>query len=317
MLIVGPVLNDLLQIGLDGQRVDISTAFYSTGVLRGLRPQCDKLRVMCRLDLSSPYDWANGFVAPDALLDMLRRTSAAGAQVSVYTSPAAHAKVYIGSQAALVGSANLTMTGFGGGPEVLQRTTRRRDLRALQRYLNTYATMLRRTSLDELDAHVRRFRRIVSRSQKRHSQDRLPPTSRDSNRTLGDYDSSVRWLGRQRQPAARETYERAHGKSNLQGHIHGNFYGLRQFLISYPHAMRRFAAEQPNAYKLSRDSQTEDKLKFFVGRHAVDEDDFRLDTWRTYLPRECGGRAGRHGGTIGNLNRMLPLVARYLAAQQA
>ena len=68
-----------------------------------------------------------------------------------------------------------------------------------------------------------------------------------------------------------------------------------------------------DTYKLSRDATMEQHLNGFVSEFATDEDDFSLDNWKTYLPIECGGRAGRHGGTIGNLNYMLPLVAAYLA----
>lgn len=89
---------------------------------------------------------------------------------------------------------------------------------------------------------------------------------------------------------------------------------MRQLFLADPDARDRFEVESPDLYKLSRDPQMESRIARFVKENAVDETDFRLDVWKTYLPVECGGRAGKHGSTIGNLNRMLPLVARYLRA---
>ena len=83
-------------------------------------------------------------------------------------------------------------------------------------------------------------------------------------------------------------------------------------MLAYPEGYLRFRRENPDSYKLSQDSDTEAQIASFVEQIAQDEADFSLDTWKTYLPEECGGRAGKHGGTIGNLNRMLPLVARYI-----
>jgi hypothetical protein len=81
----------------------------------------------------------------------------------------------------------------------------------------------------------------------------------------------------------------------------------------FPETLQSFRRTDPDSYKLSKDPAMEDMLKSFVHDFAVDEASFVLERWRTYLPIECGGRAGRHGGTIGNLNYMLPLVAAYLA----
>jgi len=122
----------------------------------------------------------------------------------------------------------------------------------------------------------------------------------------------LEWLARQKSAAAAEILARAKGKGNLQGHIHRNFYGLRQYLMARPEEMERFANEDSSFYRLSGDAATEKRLKDFVTHQASNEHDFSLDIWKTYLPEECGGRAGKHGGTIGNLNRMLPLVAKYL-----
>jgi hypothetical protein len=187
-----------------------------------------------------------------------------------------------------------------------------RDVRA---GLETYARTMEPLTLDELEAYTAKHGDLVREYKKTHknSQHRdkvSAPTARP--RRLGDYEDFLRWLDRQSGEAAREIHARARGKANLQGHIDRNFFGLRQFLLAYPECLERFRKENPDTYKLSKDAKTERAMANFVRKHAADEAHFPVNTWKTYLPQECGGRAAKHGGTIGNLNRMLPLVAHYL-----
>lgn len=318
--IIGPVLEDLVEVGLDGQNLDIATAYYTAGALRALRDARPKrLRFMCRIDFRSTAEWVQGGINPAALYQLLSYCRDQGVRVNLFGHPDAHAKFYIGQRCALIGSANLTMKGFGGGTEVLWRLNSAAQLRTVRRSAGRYVRLLRPIDLAELGTYVEQHREEVAQAQrtarrKRDDQERLPAYSRDRHVRFGNYEDYQRFLAAFNDPAAREILARAQGKNNLQGHIHSNFYGLRQFLLAYPQHKRRFETESPVRYSLSRDADTERDLDNFVTHQAVDEDDFSLDTWRTYLPRECGGRAGRHGGTIGNLNRMLPLVARYLAA---
>lgn len=318
--IIGPVLEDLVDVGLDGHNLDIATAYYTAGALRTLRDaRPRRLRFMCRIDLQSTAEWVQGSIDPAALYQLLSHYIDQGVRVNLFGHPDAHAKFYIGHRCALVGSANLTTKGFGGGAEVLWRLHSAAQLRTARRSAGRYASLLRPIDLAELRAYVEQHREEVAQARRtarreRDDQERLPAYSRDRHVRFGDYRDFQRFLAASDDPAAQVILERAQGRSNLQGHIHRNFYGLRQFLLAYPQHKRRFETESPARYQLSRDADIELDLSNFVTRQAVDEDDFSLDTWRTYLPRECGGRAGRHGGTIGNLNRMLPLVARYLAA---
>jgi len=178
--------------------------------------------------------------------------------------------------------------------------------------LDSYCENLTHISLDELEHYVETHRGTIPNSEEQEIDDRLASNSRSELGRLGSYPGFLAWLEGTDNPAAIEIYDRANGKSNLQGHIHRNFYGLRQFLIAYPGYRTRFQQEDPTAYSLAKDPRTESFFAAFVDRYAADEDDFELERWLTYLPEECGGRAARHGGTIGNLNRMLPLIAMYL-----
>lgn len=315
-VVVGPILRDLVGLEWSGDTVVLATAFYSARALQSLPVSAARVQVLCRLDSNDPQEWATGVVAPDALLERLRSFERNGAQVDLRIHKSAHAKVYAGAKGVMVGSANLTLRGFGGGWEMVQTSSDPYDIRIVRAGLRAYAKTLSRFTLNELESYVEKHKDFVRRFRRTHRRfqfrDKVTaPVARPPR--LGAYADFLKWVERQPNKAAEEIHARALGKGNLQGHIGRNFYGLRQFLLAYPESLDRFRAEDPDTYKLSKDSQTEHDMASFVLENATDEHAFSLRTWKTYLPKECGGRAGRHGGTIGNLNRMLPLVARYLA----
>jgi hypothetical protein len=254
-------------------------------------------------------------IAPDTLLERLRLFEEHGTRIDLRVHRCAHAKVYAGANGVMIGSANLTLQGFGGGWEMVHTSSAPADVREVRAGLEAYARTMEPFTLDELEAYTAKHSDLVREYKKKHRRDQhrdkvSAPTARPPR--LGDYGDFLKWVNRQTGEAAREIYARAHGKGNLQGHIDRNFFGLRQFLLAYPESLERFRRESPETYQLSKDATTERAIANYVRKHAADEAHFSLDTWKTYLPQECGGRAARHGGTIGNLNRMLPLVARYL-----
>jgi|GEM_PF-2438929 len=321
--LLGPVLSDLEDVGLSGTKVVIATAFYTNQPLQKLQIGAEHLTMLVRLDLHSIEEWARGAIAPDALLQFANRIRDAGTSVNLFVSPAAHAKVYLGQHAFLVGSANLTSRGFSGtGRELLWRDTspiaRKRMATTLKRYQQGMSPL----SLIDLEQYIARNIKAARRMAKRirtpkTNEGRVPSIKNgDRPKRLGQYSQFLNWLCQQsNNNAAQEIFARGNGKGNLSGHIYRNFYGLRQFLLSDPRLMQRFRAEDSNTYKLSADQTAEQQMADFVADGATNEEDFSLEIWKTYLPRECGGRAGAHGGTIGNLNRMLPLVAKYLSRE--
>ena len=314
-IIVGPVLQHLQMIGLDQGAITLATAFYSGRALTSLAVTAESVTIICRLDIESTEEWKRGFVAPDALLSFLQAQQSRGASTLLYAAPTAHAKLYAGSRAALIGSANLTIRGFGGGHEILYRMRGRQALRETGKALREYRGTLAKIDIDALQEYVEKNKRSVRRAQARKKQkwDQLPESNRSVRSHLGSYHDFLNWLDSLSNAGASEIVERANGKHNLQGHINRNFFGLRQFFLAFPEDFNRMLDADPDSYKLSKDVEMERHLREFVHKFAADEADFVLDRWKTYLPVECGGRAERHGGTIGNLNYMLPLVAAYLA----
>ena len=308
------MLNDLRNIGLSGLKVDLVTAFYSRQALACLEIAAKSMRVICRLDMHSIDEWKNGYISPDGLLDFVTQCRGRGTNVALYAHEGAHAKLYVGHAIAMIGSSNLTMHGFGGGYEMMLSTNSRTQLSTYRKAVTKYARRCTPIRLEDLQAFVDNNTREIEEYRRNHriEVDRLPSITRDNQIRFGDYANYLNWLGRRADEASIEILARANGKGNLQGHIHRNFYGLRQYFLANPISMHAFSNINPDDYSLAADPLTEAALRSFVYHNLVDEADFKRNIWKTYLPEECGGRAARHGGTIGNLNRMLPLVARYL-----
>jgi hypothetical protein len=317
--LIGPTLADLDAIG--GGKVTLATAFYSAGALNALDLAVDELRLMVRLDTSSVYEWAVGSIDPEALRDFIERHSKTCGSVSLHVSPRAHAKLYKGHDGYYVGSANLSSRGFSGSrDEILwfENDAPRRKL--VESALNAYEGGFQQLSFEDLDDYVNSNRAAARALAKtlpaaaRADEDRTPADVPRPSR-LGDYAHFRKWLDRQSGAAAAEIAARANGKGNLSGHIRQNFLGLRQFFISEPSEARRLAKEDSATYSLARDRLASLALGSFAQHRASDEGPFSVSIWRTYLPESAGGKPKTGGGTSGNLNRMLPLVARYLISR--
>lgn len=319
--IVGPVLKDVVAVGLRGDRIVLATAFYSKAPLVQIEVTASRVDLLVRLDLASIEEWVAGMIAPDALLNFVERQENDGREIVLRASGWAHAKVYWGRDGFLVGSANLTTRGLGGfGGEILWLERGRHQRDRMANALERYAKKLTPISIDELRDYVDRNASIVAKRarRERHRQTeegRLPERIHSRPYRLGSYKDFLKWLSGRREPAAREIYERGYGKGQLSGHIYSNFQGLRQFFLARPTECVRFQKKRPDTYHLLTDNKTTGLLADFVLNEATDEEQFELDKWRTYLPERVGGKPKTGGGTSGNLNRMLPLVARYLGSR--
>lgn len=310
--LVGPVLADVLALA-QGSSFALATAFYSAARLDAMTIKATSIQIMVRLDLTSTEDWVHRSIAPDALLRLWNRHKEA--DIRVYYSDRAHAKVYVGDNSFLVGSANFTVRGLSGtADEILwleeESAARKKITTALREYRSQLAELTHEQLTAYVDANesdVRALQHGVTRSE----EDTLPAKPRRPIRT-GSYEDFLHWLKESNVAAAKEILDRANGKGQLSGHIRMNFYGIRQFLLAHPASGKRLQSLSPNTYSLAADGQMNRAIKDFVDNEASDEGGLRVSTWRTYLPMGAGGKPKSGGGTSGNLNRMLPLMARYL-----
>lgn len=317
--IVGPILKDLDLINLESKNLTLATAFYSRGALDKLEVAAENLTICAQLDLSSLSAWISGRLDPPALLRFIKRSKETCKNVSLMASNIAHAKIYAGDSSYLLGSANLSLRGFAGlGHEILfyEDDVARQALIASA--LDEYKKQLAVITFDQLDSYIKANEAkvvslIESKRSKKFDEDVIPHISSARPLRLGGYDDFIKWLILNSNTAASEILARAQGKNNLSGHIHRNFYGVRQFLLSRPHLISKFSTVPSDSYSLLGDDNTCQLINNFVKYDATNELDFDVTTWRNYLPGKCGGSQDSGGATSGNLNRMIPLIAAYLA----
>lgn len=317
--IVGPTIADLAAVDFGGIRSIVATAFYSRAALQRMPLSSSVVDLAVRLDLASADEWKRGLIDPQALAAFIDAQEAVGRTVNLHVHPTAHAKVYVGRKQFLIGSANLTTRGFSGvGHEILwteSNTARYAEIiRAMDEYCRSFS-VLSRASLDAYICEnlkaVRAFRRTKPDVFAYTDEDRVESLSLRAPR-YGEYEVFLVWLATRPEAAAEEIRLRAAGKNRLSGHIRANFFGLRQWMLFNPDIQQYGLSVHADTYKFSSDTARENLLREFVENNASDEPGFSLSAWKSYLPVESGGRARNHGGTIGNINRMLPLVARYL-----
>lgn len=310
-VIVGPVLADLSELW-GGRHFVLASAFYSAARLNATTITARSAQLLVRLDLERPDEWIARAVAPDALLAFVDRHT--NVDIGMYCGPRAHAKVYCGDNSFVVGSANYTVRGLSGtAAEVVWYESSSAAVQKMRRALAEYRNALRPLSRAVLADYVERYGDVVKRRRRtaeRSLEDTLPSDVARPART-GTYERFLKWLEK-RDGAASEVLARALGKGNLSGHIRMNFFGIRQFLLAHPAFGRGLRKADPETYRLVDDVHLQDDLKNFVLHEATDEGGLVVSTWRTYLPQHSGGKPKSGGGTQGNLNRMLPLMARYL-----
>jgi hypothetical protein len=311
--ILGPVLSDVQTLA-EGKKFTLASAFYSAERLDAITIATPAADIMVRLNLRSVDAWVARAIAPDALLRFWKRHP--NVAIRVFYSPGAHVKVYAGDDHFLVGSANFTVRGLGGTTDEIlwlesAPAARRSMLRALNAYKRTLQPLTQGELRDYVSSNSARVRALQEKA-KASSEASLPINLSRPTR-IGDYGQFLSWLARNRtNVAATETLARANGKGQLSGHIRMNFYGIRQFLLARPIEAKYLRSVNPESYQLAQDAVMESAIKQFVLGEAVDEGGLIVDTWRTYLPERSGGKPKSGGGTSGNLNRMLPLVARHL-----
>jgi hypothetical protein len=314
--IVGPLIADFTSIG--GGDVTLATAFYTGGALNALSLKANRLCLFMRLNTSSVADWASGALDPVALRSFIQRHQQTCAEVSLFINPTAHAKIYSGQNGYLVGSANLSTRALSGNAaEILWFENDSARRQAMNAAVKEYAQKFAKFSLSQLDDYIAKNADKAKELAKKippelHTDEDRLPTGIVRPSRLGDYDAFLKWLSKQSSAAAKELHARALGKSNLGGHIRQAFFGVRQFFIVNPAAMQKFIKIPPDNYSFSGDALTTSVLGNFVTKHARDEGPFSPAKWQSYLPKRAGGNQASGGATVGNLNRMFPLLARYL-----
>jgi hypothetical protein len=289
------------------------------------------VRVMTRL---SPSDWASGVSSPEEVLALLELWSVAGgARLDVIQR--LHAKLYAAdSQAALVGSANLSEGGFDHNVELAVEMSGDDASEAIRVLDEHCAPHCRQVSLADLRRWIEESREEIERvgaaaaaqadrlASCQASLDRmlsfgvLATTGMTPDPEIGELDDFIEWIEAHHDlPGAEETILRHRGKHQLMGHVKQSFFACVRFFRDHPDLIQVSAGTLSNRSRdevVRLDPSVHETWLDHIDSHAGDVGEhYAYPTLRVILPPSLGGTC-QGGGGSSTLKRVLPLVAAFL-----
>ena len=126
-------------------------------------------------------------------------------------------------------------------------------------------------------------------------------------------DGFIDYCASLRGKAPKEVVLRFYGKLNLSGHIRNCYYASQQFLSAHQTIINPISRIPPEKFRLQSSPYKDKWINFVKSKNLKDIDEVGYSAKSTlkYLPTWLGGTQTKGGATSGNLNRVLPLVARF------
>ena len=284
---------------LSSDQLDIISPFYSGWALRKLEnSSLSRIRLITRLP--DQYHSAPPFLDndPKPLKHAMDRL---GTNLSVFALPTVHAKLYVSSDDAWLGSANFTRNGFSGKGELLiQVSPAQENIKQTFCHFLQFATNVRLQDISFLLNCVERgITRVNPLQDVDGGSGDIPALVAVSYEDFGD------WL--RSRTDAHYILDRMSNKNRMSGHVYSGFYGLCAFFRKNPKlAVRAMQSEQADQ------SKTLDRLGLFVQQHGALFGGPRGGTWNSKLSTRLGGTQSGGGAGDAVVKHLLPLVARYM-----
>lgn len=313
---ISPDKNALKKIIKKGKSLTIFSPFYTRAGLLLLKHLLDEnnsikeINFNCRL---TTHDWIQGSIDPISLHSITKSLSGK-IKFHFACNDILHAKVYYCEKKGLIGSANLTSRGFGTGLEfllfisgdILERTQEWVNsnisphltpisLKGLSRFINKNKT--------DVEKQKEKIRKLIKKKRKPK---KIPLP-------ISPIDGFIDYCANLRGEAPKEVVLRFMGKLNLSGHIKNFYYASQQFLSAHQTIINPISRMSPEKFRL-RNTPYKDKWINFVNSENLKDDPkvgYSAESTLKYLPAGLGGTQTTGGGGIGNINRVLPLVARF------
>lgn len=299
------VLNDIAS----GSKISVASPFYSSAALNLIAKRRIKSMVFITR-LPTQYIMPSAFIEndPNPLADLFSKMND---RLNVYALPSLHAKLYLKDKMAWVGSANLTLNGFSGKPEIVIR------FKDTESYWSgvfsdyrSRANLVSKTDLAKLKKWI-----DLGLTKVRSQDNTVERPSGETAYAPLTFEDFVEWLAEPGQPHSsirKHILERVKGKNFMSGHVPPAFHGALAFL--------RLNSEHRNRLERVSDvSIPADILSEFAS--FVDEygDEYRGSQggyWRNYLSTRLGGaqRSGGAGDTVAK--KCLVLIPAYLNARR-
>jgi hypothetical protein len=302
--VVRPIEADLKAI-LTTARLDVVSPFYSGWSLARLdKPTKTKVRLVTRLP--------NQFYAPPAFVDndpkpLRKLMQVMGGRLEIYADPNVHAKLYVGTDATWVGSANLSKNGFSGKGELLLKFSTDAQLRAI---FGDFKNLARRVTVADMLKLEGFISAGLTAKVPRPETTGGSTTDGSADVTLGasvTFEDFEAWLS-PKVLVHQQIRGSLQNKNRMVGHAYSAFHGGLQFLSrNRPIALRLLA--DPD-YSSSDDVRL--PLAAFVTAYGANYGGPRGGTWRSKLSTRLGGTqvSGGAGDTL--VRRFLVTLPEYM-----
>ncbi len=312
------------------------TPYYSArGLARlsGVLPSGVGLKFMSRI---SPSEWASGVSSPDELAKQLLSLRERGHTVQLLVHQRLHAKAYLADHSTgLVGSANLSSAGFDRHFELMLELTEEETLTATKIIDDEADRSGRPLTLDCLDEWACEYLPKIDEHKETVSDlEDLAEVQRQLDLLLGygqggtgsdqfaDIDDFGSWLAANSSLAgAKVLHSRYQNirRQNLTGHFRQSYCAACLFLEEYRGHVDPLveALNQMGPDDIYQPSQTvlDDWVRHLNDHATTQTDLYDYAVLRGILPPNLGGTRIGGGGGSSTLKRMLPLAARFMAAE--
>jgi hypothetical protein len=276
-------------------------------------------------------EWASGVANPPALQSLLDKLKNTNRPVKLFANQILHAKAYFAdASSALVGSANLTKSGFDTNVELMVRIDGAEASNALS--LLTTASATRATTVTQqqlakwIHDNAKRVARAKDALNKEYAQLQEgaakagaalePAPIQEPTQAL--LENFVRWLIANRSLEGASHLVRLHEDhvvQRQQGHVKQCFAAVFRFLQAHPSWIQRLSADAAKAKGIMTPSidLLRDWTAHLNANRAISSDMYKYATLIAELPPSQGGTHHTGGGAGTTLKRIFPLVARFLS----
>lgn len=315
---VSPNSDSLDSILTNESKITICSPFYTAGGLMlfeellSQNNSINEINFNCRLN---KQDWINGVIDPEYLLGIIEKYRKK-IKFNVSCADNLHAKIYYGEQRGLIGSANLTSKGFGNSLEFLLLLSGNTLIPVQKWHKKKIVPFLKLISLQELKTFVQTNKKEVSKKRKAIIRilKKRQPNVLLSFPSIYDF---IDFCAKRNDEVAKEVVLRFMGKEQLSGHIINFYYASQQFLNCNKALIKEITATPPGSFRLQKAPFKNDWINFIKSQKLKDIRIVKYSRRSTfnYLPKSLGGKQTSGGAGVGNLNRVLPLVAQFMRVE--
>jgi len=300
----------------EGSRVTIFSPFYTAAGLLLFKHLLDKNDSIKEVDFNcrlTKYDWIQGSIDPESLLKIVK-SSAGRIKFNIAHEDTLHAKAYFCEKKGLIGSANLTLRGFGNGLEFLlliSDSVLKSTKEWLEKHVSPY---LEKITLSDLEHFIEKNKTEVYEKRRRIKRALNKKIKRKiASLPYPSIDDFIDYCAKLNRAAPKEIVLRSMGKDQLSGHIKNLYYASQQFFDKYQKLIKQLSKASPDDFRLQNAPFKRTWIKFIQSSllRNILSVGFLAQSTLNYLPSVVGGKQTTGGAGIGNLNRILPLVAKF------